>query len=219
MNTKSRQHFPISQQPVHLAYRLHGSVPLAHQKTLQSRREKALQIARIEALKLPPNLAGQMLAKREFEINARYELAFDEYLHNHSNGPYHLSRPDLADEVIKSYAYLHENKELFVFVACVMSNHVHAIVRAPDGVDEVNTGSLMSRHKRHTSRACNKLLETTGNPFWDDDYFDRTVRHGKFTTIMWYVLNNPVKAGLVDNWREWPHTWLNPEYKSLFTPI
>jgi len=99
MNTKSRQHFPIGQEPVHITYRLYGSIPKVHQQRLQSQREFERSEAKREALNLPPRIGGQLLLKREFEINARYELAFDEYLHNDSNGPYHLSRPDLAAEI------------------------------------------------------------------------------------------------------------------------
>lgn len=166
---------------------------------------------------MPSELAGQFLALREFEIRAEYELRIDAYLHNSSNGPYHLARPELAAEIINSYMYLHSRAELFVYVVCVMSNHVHAVVRAPDEVDAIDPGKLMMRHKSHTARKCNQLLGLTNRPFWDESYFDRTVRHGKFTRVMWYVHNNPVKAGLVDNWREWPHCWLNPEYAALFT--
>lgn len=219
MNTKSRQHYPIGKQPIHITYRLYGSIPKKFQEALQIKRQRELHKARDEASRLSAGLAGQILVKREFEINARYELAFDEYLHNGTNGPYYLSRPEWVVEILKSYAYLHENNDVFVYAVCVMSNHVHAIVRGPDDVDHVDIGALMSRHKRHTARKCNELLNVTGNPFWDEGYFDRTIRQGKFTTVMWYVLNNPVKAGLVDNWREWPGCWLNPAYASLFTPL
>ena len=30
--------------------------------------------------------------------------------------------------------------------------------------------------------------------------------------IVWYVLNNPVKAGLVQEWREWPWTYFKYKY-------
>jgi len=33
----------------------------------------------------------------------------------------------------------------------------------------------------------------------------------EFTRILAYIVNNPVKAGLVDEWRDWPYTYVNPE--------
>jgi hypothetical protein len=29
--------------------------------------------------------------------------------------------------------------------------------------------------------------------------------------IVLYIINNPVKAGLVDDWNDWPFTYVNPE--------
>jgi hypothetical protein len=34
--------------------------------------------------------------------------------------------------------------------------------------------------------------------------------------VMWYVLHNPVAAGLVDSWMDWRFTYVYPEYLELF---
>jgi REP element-mobilizing transposase RayT len=216
MRSNNRSHFPIGKTPVHFTYRLHGSIPKGYEKEVKQWRFRKIEAAREASLKYPPGIGGRFLEAELFKINAFYEMQLDAYLHEDSNGPFHLSNPDVAKEILDSYRFLHDKQELFVYAVCVMSNHVHAVVRAPEGVDEADSGLFMSRHKSHTARMCNKLLERTGKSFWEDDYFDRTVRRGKFNTVMWYVLNNPVKAGLVNDWWEWPNTWLNPEYEELF---
>jgi len=124
--------------------------------------------------------------------------------------------PVIRKSVLDSWKFLHEQKVIFLIAICVMGNHVHVIVRAPDGTDEVDPGKLLQRHKRFTARDANLLLKKTNQPFWDGAYDDRTIRAGKFITAMWYVLNNPVKAGLVENWKDWPGTFVNPEYVGLF---
>jgi REP element-mobilizing transposase RayT len=117
---------------------------------------------------------------------------------------------------LDSWLFL-QNKGLVVVIAiCVMGNHVHVILRTPDDTEPVMPGALMQRHKSHTARECNKLLKTINAPFWDSNYHDRVIRKGKFITAVWYVLNNPVKAGLVENWGDWPGTYLNPDYAGLF---
>lgn len=151
-----------------------------------------------------------------FAINARYELEIDQALHSIADGPFYLSDPRLAKEIIDSWKFLHDNEDVYVYAVCVMGNHVHALVRAPEGKDEVDIGSLMNRHKSHTARICNKLIGKTGTQFWEHFYFDRTVRRGKFNRVMWYVLNNPVEAKLVSTWTEWTGTYLNPEFDLLF---
>jgi len=34
---------------------------------------------------------------------------------------------------------------------------------------------------------------------------------------VYYILMNPVKAGLVDDWRDWPGTYLSPNFYGLET--
>jgi hypothetical protein len=48
----------------------------------------------------------------------------------------------------------------------------------------------------------NRILSRTGQ-FWEHESFDHVVRQGKFFQTIKYVLNNPVKAGLVKEWRQW----------------
>jgi REP element-mobilizing transposase RayT len=175
-----------------------------------------MEKVRLEAKKMPPGLTGQFLQRRRFEVNTLHELLLDDYLHNENNGPYHLARPKLATIVLASLLTLHEREIVYIYAICVMSNHVHAVLGVPDGKELVDVGQLMKSHKGFTGRMCNRILNTTGLPFWDNSYFDRTVRRGKFITVMAYVLNNPVKAGLVEHWSAWPHSWLNPEFELLF---
>ncbi len=43
-------------------------------------------------------------------------------------------------------------------------------------------------------------------PIWQKDFFDRQLRHGESYGQKWrYLVENPVKAGLVKNWEEWPY--------------
>ena len=55
----------------------------------------------------------------------------------------------------------------------------------------------------------NKLLGLTG-AFWQRETYDHVVRPGELARIVSYVLENPVKAGLVEDWQQWPHTYLAP---------
>ena len=66
--------------------------------------------------------------------------------------------------------------------------------------------------KGYTSREINKILNKKGS-FWQDESFDRLIRDDKelFNTIK-YVLQNPVSAGLVDDWENWEHSYCHPSY-------
>ena len=58
----------------------------------------------------------------------------------------------------------------------------------------------MQSLKRHTARQSNLILSREG-PFWQDESYDHVVRDGpEFLRTIEYILENPVKAGLVSNW-------------------
>lgn len=93
---------------------------------------------------------------------------------------------------------------------CLMPNHVHLVFEQKE---EIPLGTVMRRLKSQTSRAVNKAIGRTG-PLWQLDYFDRFVRDARhMEQVMSYVVLNPVKAGLVSTWREWPGTWLRSDWK------
>ncbi len=82
----------------------------------------------------------------------------------------------------------------------VMPNHVHLLMTPLVDVSKV-TQSL----KRFTAREGNRILELTGQPFWQDESYDRLVRNEtEFQRIADYIEMNPVKCGLVSTAEEFP---------------
>jgi len=67
----------------------------------------------------------------------------------------------------------------------------------------------LQRLKSYTATQANKLLGLTG-AFWQSETYDHVVRPGELERIVSYVLENPVNAGLVEDWQQWPHTYLAP---------
>jgi REP element-mobilizing transposase RayT len=68
----------------------------------------------------------------------------------------------------------------------------------------------MQSLKGRSAYECNKILGRKGQ-FWEHENFDRVIRPGKFNSTIRYVLNNPVKAGLVDSWGNWQWNYLRKE--------
>lgn len=167
-------------------------------------------------MRLPEEHRSQARHKRKFLIEGKCELELDDAIHQAAiDNPMFLARDGIADIIIKSWMFLRESG-VYVYAICVMSNHVHLVVRAADEVEEVPIGSLIGRHKSFTAHKINDLLQRGEQGVWDRIYYDRRIRTGKFNAVIWYVLNNPVKAGLVSDWRDWPGTYLNPDFDELF---
>jgi REP element-mobilizing transposase RayT len=74
-----------------------------------------------------------------------------------------------------------------------MPNHVHLLMTPLADVSKT-----VQSLKRFTAKEANRILGLTGQPFWQDESYDRLVRNGtEFQRIKNYIEMNPVKCGLV----------------------
>jgi REP element-mobilizing transposase RayT len=81
----------------------------------------------------------------------------------------------------------------------VMPNHVHILIEPKAPLPKI-TKSI----KTFTARKANEILGRTGEPFWQDESFDRWVRdRQEFEKIAAYIECKPVTAGLVKRAEEW----------------
>jgi putative transposase len=83
----------------------------------------------------------------------------------------------------------------------LMPDHLHAFVVIDD--ERMN----LSRWIKSLKNALSKTLriQNIPAPHWQKGFFDHVLRSGDSYTVKWhYVRDNPVRAGLVENWREWP---------------
>jgi putative transposase len=126
-------------------------------------------------------------------------LAMDRLLDNARTGPLYLRQPEIASMVVEAIHYRERSLDrerslghyhLHCYV--VMGNHVHILI-----TPRVPVSKLMHSLKRVTGREANRILGLTGQPFWQDESYDRVVRNEtEFRRIARYIEMNPVKAGL-----------------------
>jgi REP element-mobilizing transposase RayT len=102
----------------------------------------------------------------------------------------------------------------------IMPNHVHVVFESVGKSewhsDLLPLNKIMQSLKRHSARQANMILGR-GGAFWQDESYDHVIRNAEeYSRIVNYVLENPVKAGLVSHWQEWQWTYCkpNPEYRS-----
>lgn len=75
----------------------------------------------------------------------------------------------------------------------------------------------MESMKKFTARKCNSVLNRTGNSFWQAESYDHVIRDAdELEKVIRYTLYNPVKAELVKDWRDWPHSYCKPEFAEQF---
>jgi REP-associated tyrosine transposase len=65
----------------------------------------------------------------------------------------------------------------------------------------------MKSLKGYSAWEANRVLDRKGT-FWEKESYDHVVRDDReFDRVVKNVLNNPVKAGLVKDWKQWPWSY------------
>jgi REP element-mobilizing transposase RayT len=126
-------------------------------------------------------------------------LAMDRLLAEASTGPLYLKRPDFARMMMEAIHY-RDPIQYVLHSFVVMPNHVHMLI-----TPRTNVTATMQSLKRFTARQANRTLGLTGEPFWQDESYDRQVRNDEeFDRIAQYIEMNPVRAGFVTRPEEFP---------------
>jgi len=118
----------------------------------------------------------------------------DRFLDQATEGPTWLKRDEIAKLVVDAVKYAESTlKQFDLHAYVVMSNHVHMLV-----TPKVPPAKFMQSVKGFTAREANKILNRTGEPFWQSESYDHFVRNDEeFLKIRDYIEQNPVKAGIV----------------------
>jgi putative transposase len=142
----------------------------------------------------------------------RYFAIFDAHLDTSPQGNQWLKNPEIA-RIVADAMHFRNQKEYDLIAYCIMSNHVHMVVSYENypQKDKQLYHTLQSL-KRHTATQCNKILARR-NSFWQKESYDHLARNNEeLKNIVRYVLNNPVKIGLVNNWQDWRFSYVHENY-------
>ena len=227
----ARRHRPHIHPPdavLFVTYRLAGSIPKSIVRDYRARKawlETELKRVRNEAA-CDDSLELKNWLERVEVFNRRWLLRFEAILHQADVGPTWMKDRRVADTVAECLRAL-DGEAFRLDAYSVMSNHVHTIFKP--FVSEANLLEATSRDghplfiseypglsqimhavKGRSARECNVLLERSGQ-FWEHESFDHVIRPGKLDATLRYVLNNPVKAGLVRHWRNWQWNYCRKE--------
>ena len=117
--------------------------------------------------------------------------------------------PDWARELaLRSCLYDHR-KRYELDVAVVMPDHVHIILTPliDEKRHEMVSLDIMRALKGSSGRAINQRRGWHG-PVWQEESFDHVLRASEnLDAKIDYVLQNPVRKGLVRDWRQYAGGW------------
>jgi len=133
------------------------------------------------------------------EIERDYFRKMESYL-DRGQGECWLKQPDIADLVAGALRFFADQRyRLDAWV--VMPNHVHVVFWP---MPNETLSAIVQSWKRYTAREANKILGRTGQTFWQPEPYDHWIRNDvEHARCCRYVLNNPVKARLCAEARDW----------------
>jgi putative transposase len=199
-------HIHPSHATFFVTFRLAGSLPLEVIKRLREEFQA-------EERRLKQTLSGTALRTERYKIQKQFFGRYDEWLDRLAEGPDRLRQPEIAQIVMDEIRRL-DGLHYDLLACCIMPNHVHLLVDMarfdhPESKDHPSALShALHLLKGRTARYANQRLARRGK-FWQDESYDHVVRdEAELQRIFWYIVNNPVKAGLVTDWQEWHYTYV-----------
>lgn len=193
-----------------VTFRLKNSLPVEVIKSLKEERERIKSTIAV--------LPDSEQEGRNYLEERRYFGKWDAYLDKAEFGPRWLAQPEIAD-IVKEAMQYRDGKVFDLHAFSIMSNHVHVVFELGKSdcqsdlrhIDPQPLHKIMQSLKRHTARQANLILGREG-AFWQDEGYDHVIRdNDEYLRIVNYVLENPVKAGLVTEWEDWQWTYCKPD--------
>jgi len=128
--------------------------------------------------------------------------------------------PGWARDIVLGCCMHDHERRYRLRVAVVMPDHVHLVLTPL--VDDsrravVSLVEIMKAIKGASAHAINHRSGRSGK-LWQEESFDRVVRSSEsLDAKIAYILDNPVRQGIVTHWNEYRWIWLSPQ-KHPFVP-
>jgi len=188
-----------------ITFLLDGALPRQKVELLKELRKKLMESA--------------VSLKDKYQIHRKFFDKYESILDNPKSGPVWLKERKIAEIVMES---IHYRDGIFynLYAYCIMSNHVHMVfehIADPNRKPSNHPISDILRDlKKYSARKSNIIINRSGK-FWHVESYDHVIRNDdELENQIAYVLHNPVKAGLVLNWEDWPYTYCKEEFKETF---
>ncbi|MBI4760039.1 MAG: transposase [Chloroflexi bacterium] len=192
-----------------ITFRLANSLPAHILQALEAEHEREKQIVRAK-------YSGAQQYRELYKLDKKYFGRFDSWLDRCvEESPRWLANERVAQIVAEEIHRL-DGERYMLIAYCLMSNHVHLVIDTAERSFQPTHAGVTANYpladtlkllKGRTARFCNQALGRSDS-FWQAESYDHVIRNQKeYENIVWYTLNNPVKAGLVEKWEDWKYTY------------
>jgi putative transposase len=114
-----------------------------------------------------------------------------------------FGRVALGEAVWKLVLEQQDRKRVRTIAACLMPDHLHILLKPAD----LDVVSWVREFKSHTTRVA--WRHGLRGALWQPSFYDRRIRDDEeFERTLWYIRQNPVADGLVNEPEEWGWTFV-----------
>lgn len=117
--------------------------------------------------------------------------------------------PNLAAAIIDALLWRKERYGWTLYCYCLMPDHLHFLVRLAPGVRSAdNPGNVLDQIAQFKSYTTSQVWwkRSGKGPLWQKSSYDEVIRYlDSPESAARYVVNNPVRKGLVQHWEEYPY--------------
>jgi len=112
-----------------------------------------------------------------------------------------FNNKQVTDIVADALRWLHEHRRIDLVAYIIMPDHLHFIAGLLSGT----LSDVMHSLKSFTAKNINKILNKEG-AVWQGQYHDHAIgKEESLEDVVYYCLHNPVRKGLVDDYRKYPY--------------
>ena len=108
----------------------------------------------------------------------------------------------LMEQVLRTWSA----RGFAILAYVVMPDHLHLLVEGRE--DEADFRGAMMVFRQRTALT---FRRETGTTLWQDGYYERVLRRDEaLLSTAAYIIQNPVRARLVQSFDEYPYLWADP---------
>ena len=206
--TRKLPHFQPLFSTFFITFSLIDSIPKGQLSILNKEyKEKLKEADQIE----DENVRFEVATELKFDFITR----MDQMLEKIQAGHHYLKNKAVA-KVVAEAIQKYDKRYYNLICYTIMSNHVHMLIDTSIQEFQIKNGVLskplyldeiMKLIKGASANLSNKILNRSGQ-FWERESFDTIIFSDKyFNNVQSYILNNPVKANLVQSWMDYEFTY------------
>ena len=108
----------------------------------------------------------------------------------------------ITNEFVSILNSLSQKAKIAVYAFCFMPDHLHILAEVPEEIGLVDFIREFKGMSTKVAWGCGHR-----GTIWQRSFYDHCLRKDEgVREVASYILNNPVRAGLVEKWRDYPYS-------------